>query len=56
VKRYRLWLSDLKSPKFVISKNVTFEINSVFNRERMLLMLQVQKNKQESKWSLRAKL
>jgi len=47
VKGYKLWCSDLKSPKFVISGDVTFDEILCYNREkRLLLILQVQERKQ----------
>jgi len=57
VKGYRLWCPNPKSPKFVISGDITFDEILCFNRENsMLLILQVQEIKQASRWSLRAKL
>ena len=56
VKGYRLWCPNPKSPKFVISRDITFDENYMLQpRRSLLLILQVQKRKQASRWSLRAK-
>ena len=54
---YRLWCPDLKSPKFVINKDVTFDENYMFQlRNESIVNSTGPGEEQASRWSLRAKL
>ena len=57
VKGYRLWCPDPKSPKFVISRDITFDENYMLQpRKESVVDITVQERKQVSRWSLRVKL
>ena len=57
VKGYKLWCLDSKSPNLLlIGMLLLMKITSLKRERSLLLILHVQKRKQASRWSLRAKL
>ena len=57
VKGYRLWCTEDRTPKFITSRDVTFNESAMFGRGRSLMILQVTKIRVLiRRWSLRLKL
>jgi len=53
VKGYRLWCSDPKSPKFIVSRNVVFDESTMLQPRQNLSFLQEMSRFLARRWSFK---